>query len=116
MITLLFRYEPYDDQLEQPDQDSGNHAAHKQLAHRYAGYHGKHQHGNGGRDDHADGRRGHRDAGGKILGIALLDHIGDQDGAESGGIGDGGTGDASEDHGGDHVDLAEAAAEGLADQ
>ena len=116
MIAALFRNDPDHRQLEQADQDAGDDAAHKQLADRHPGDHSEHQHRDGRRDDHADGGGGDGDAGGELVGIALLVHVRDQDGAQGGGIGHGGAGDAAEDHGGDHVDLAQAAPEGLADQ
>ena len=89
---------------------AGQVAGQEQAAHRDAA-------GGGGVDDHvvAGGhqdalhRGGDGDGGGEVGVVALVHHHGDQDGAQRSGVGGGGTGNAAEEVGIQHIDHAQAA-------
>ena len=99
------------DHEAEADHDAGQEAAQEELADREFRVVGVEDHGDARRDEGADGGgrgdQGHR----VILSVALPDHGRNHDRTHGRGVGDAGTGDAGEDHLGNHGDVAEAALE-----
>ena len=80
--------------IARTDQKSGQHTGHKQVAHIQANGIGKHDHGDGRRDDRTDGTgRNHNGIRPALLIAAFAQRIQGQH-RQSGGIGIGGTGKA----------------------
>ncbi len=96
-------------------QQAGNHPGEEQLAHRGVGQRGIEDHEDARRDDRTDQRAARGQPGGEAPRVAFLFHGRHQQGAECRSVGRGGPVDPGEEHPGDHVDVAEAAAE-VADQ
>ena len=99
------------DHQPQTDADAGHDASHKDAADGRAHRRGEENHGDAGRDDGAAGGGGGRDAHRFLRRIALVDHGGNQDAADAGGVRLGGAGDAAEEHTGQDVRLSKAGGE-----
>lgn len=111
MPAFLVADPEYQNQLGQADQNPRHGARHKQRAYRSAGNHGIHDHGRGGRDNHAHGGGSYgntRRCGGRI---ALFFHRRNQDTAKGRRIRHGRAGDSAEYHGSHDIDLSQAAVE-----
>ena len=108
-----------DDHHHQRDthEHAGQESAEKQVSHRGIRHHGVEHHGDGGRDDRADGGGGRGERAGEAgLVAAFLQHHLDHKLAGTGGIRNGATAHAREDHAGDDGDMGESAANAPHDQ
>ena len=105
---LLLGEEVGDDHLGQTDQNTGSEAAQEHLTGGDAADTGDDHHGDGGRDDDADGGGHTGDGDGQLLGVALADHLRHEHAGDAGGVGHGRAGDAGKDHGREHVHVSQA--------
>ena len=107
--AFLLGHEIADDHLCQAAQDTGDNAAEEQLTGGNAADTGNDHHGDGRRNDDADGGGNGGNGNGKVLGVALADHFRHEHAGNTSGIGNSGTGDARKDHAGKHVHVSQTA-------
>ncbi len=91
------------------DEQARHHAGDEQLADGHLGGHTEQDHGDGGRDHHAQLRRGGLQRGRVTGRVTVLDERRDEDGADGEGGGHGGARDRREDHAGEHAGHGQAA-------